>query len=49
MDSELVNGLKGGCPMEMFRVRRIPRWGDVAEQGSEIMPLAAWIQRFKAS
>ena len=30
----LESELTFGCPIEMFGDRRIPRWGDVAEQGS---------------
>jgi hypothetical protein len=41
MDDVLENSLKDGCPMENFGDRKIPHRGDVAEQGSEIIPSAA--------
>jgi len=46
----LESELTFGCPIEMFGDRRIPRWGDVAEQGSDReLPSAVQIPRFKAS
>jgi hypothetical protein len=43
MDDILENSLKIECPMGKFGDRRLTRWGDVAEQGSEIMPSTARI------
>jgi hypothetical protein len=46
MDFVLENGLKFGCPMAKFGGRRIPRWGDVAEQGLRNWLVAAGYSSF---